>query len=615
MLAHLADVSIRSLLLALIAALALSALRRRRTAALQHAVWTAVVGGMLALFMLGAALPRMPLRVLTSPIVPSAAVALASPVLEALPAQGNDLPAPAPVARSIDWSEVALYAYAAITFVFLARFLTGIYLVRKLLAKSATVGDFRESALFAVPLTVGWLRPKILLPLEWREWDREKLDAVLAHEGAHVRRRDGLVAALAGINRCIFWFHPLAWLLERKLTLLAELACDESCVATVGNRESYARLLLDMARVVDGAHGRLQSHALTMAAPSHIRQRIDSILQEGRTFSRGLTWAGWATVALCGIPVVLGAGAVTLDRQPPLLQQAMTRLGVPVPPLLLVQEQPVPAVPAPRPTFEVASIRPSTGCDAGVGRGGGGGSSPSPGRLTVRCGTVASLIRDAYVTYANGLSRNSNSVPIEGGPAWINSDRYDINAKPADKASQEMMSGPMLQGLLEDRFMLKIHRETREVPSYELTVAKGGLKLKSFQVGSCTPLPARDLTKPPAPRAKLPAGQRYCGALGTPKGPNMALDIQGMSLDDFSKTLSLGLDRPVVNKTGITGMFDFHLEYAPDEVQHTLTDQQTTPTAPSIFTAVQEQLGLRLVPAKGSAEFLVIDHVERPSEN
>jgi len=94
-------------------------------------------------------------------------------------------------------------------------------LARRLLAKSNAMRSFFESELIAVPLTVGWLRPKILLPLKWRELDREKLDAVLAHEGAHVRRRDGLVAALAGINRCIFWFHPLAWWLERRLRFLA----------------------------------------------------------------------------------------------------------------------------------------------------------------------------------------------------------------------------------------------------------------------------------------------------------------------------------------------------------------------------------------------------------
>src|ERR1035441_8349332 len=122
------------------------------------------------------------------------------------------------------------------------------FLARKLLATARSIafsGANRvyESERVRVPVTVGWLRPGVLLPLEWRKWDREKLDAVLAHEGAHVRRRDGLVAALAGVNRCVLWFHPLAWILERKLAQLAEQACDESTVAALGDHRRYAQLL------------------------------------------------------------------------------------------------------------------------------------------------------------------------------------------------------------------------------------------------------------------------------------------------------------------------------------------------------------------------------------
>ena len=91
-----------------------------------------------------------------------------------------------------------------------------------------------ESERVAVPVAVGWLRPAVLLPIEWREWDQMKLDAVLAHEGAHVRRRDGLVAILAGVNRSLLWFHPLAWWIERRLALLADQACDEASVAQLG---------------------------------------------------------------------------------------------------------------------------------------------------------------------------------------------------------------------------------------------------------------------------------------------------------------------------------------------------------------------------------------------
>jgi len=123
-------------------------------------------------------------------------------------------------------------AYGTIALAFLAQFVTGMFLIRKLLATAHPVScsganDVYESEMIAVPFTVGWVRPRILLPANWRQWERGKLEAVLAHEGAHARRHDGLVAALAGLNRCIFWFHPLAWILQRKLALLAEQACDE----------------------------------------------------------------------------------------------------------------------------------------------------------------------------------------------------------------------------------------------------------------------------------------------------------------------------------------------------------------------------------------------------
>ncbi len=301
MLAHLADVSIRSTLLALVAALALWILRSKQSAALQHAVWTALVCGMLALFSFGQALPRLPLRVLANSAntsVPASSAASSALIIDEIP-QGSGVPAEgsAKAARQIDWRDIAVVAYFVIGFVFFAQFVTGMFLAARLLARSRQVGSFSESEFIAVPVTIGWIRPRIVLPLEWRTWDSEKLDAVLAHEGAHVRRRDGLTGMMAGINRCIFWFHPLAWWIERRLALLAEKACDDSCVATLGNRERYARLLLEMANAVDSRQGRLQRHALTMAAKSHLGQRIEALLQEKRMFSRGLTRTGWTAVA------------------------------------------------------------------------------------------------------------------------------------------------------------------------------------------------------------------------------------------------------------------------------------------------------------------------------
>jgi uncharacterized protein (TIGR03435 family) len=628
MLTHLADVSLRSLLLALPAAVVLRILRGRLTAAWQHAVLTAVLSGMLVLLAFGQALPRLPFRVFDGPAAPAPAAPLtltydpseAAPFLSA---------APPKTSRSIDWLGAAGYLYGAIAFTFLAQFVIGIFLVRKLTAKqtakSSPAQDFLESPLVAVPLTVGWLRPRILLPLEWRAWNREKLNAVLAHEGAHARRRDGLISALAAVNRCIFWFHPLAWMLERKLALLAEQACDEACVAALGDRERYAHLLLEMALVVDESQGRLRYHAFTMAAASHIRQRIDSLLQEGRTFSRGLTRKGWAAVTLCAIPLVWATGAVewVAEARP-------------------AQTAPQPAA---APKFEVASVKPckegetvssAAGGKKGGGRGGAG--TQSPDTLDLGCLPVRLLIRFAYLDQYNWLNPENN-LQLEGGPSWIDSERerYRIDAKADGPVGRAVMEGPMLQALLEDRFKLKVHRETRETPLYALTVANGGLKLKRAgdlsctepdaggpekdgkpfvplgciklqraEEGDCTP---RDLTQfPPPPRQ--PGDKPPCGVLrGLVGAHRVTTDLLGATMEQIARTLGAS-GRPVVDKTGLTDKFDFHIEFAPDDAEP--SDDADAP--PSIVAALQ-QLGLKLEPAKGPREFLVIDHVERPSEN
>jgi len=179
------------------------------------------------------------------------------------------------------------------------------------------------------------------------------------------------------------------------------------------------------------------------------------------------------------------------------------------------------------------------------------------------------------------------------------------------------MMGPMLQALLEDRFKLRIRRENREVPVYALTLAKGGPKLPAFQEGSCTPV---DFPRVPQPRPE--DGCMVLIRQGT--GSTLALQAPGTSLDGFTKLLYLAVDRPVIDKTGIQGLFDFHLEFAQQEATPAFrpggeplprpAEPADEPAAPSIFTAIQ-QLGLKLEPAKGPREFLVVDRVERPTGN
>ena len=149
-----------------------------------------------------------------------------------------------------------------------------------------------------------------------------------------------------------------------------------------------------------------------------------------------------------------------------------------------------------RPAIEVASVKPCQDTNAGRGgrRGGGGGPGAAAGHVLLNCMTVAQLIRLAYLQFPDGaqptldgprVSPRMLNQPLTGAPAWIDSERYTIDAKPETPQTMPMMRGPMMQALLEDRFQLKLHRETREVPVYALTVAKNGAKLAAPEKGKC----------------------------------------------------------------------------------------------------------------------------------
>ena len=276
---------------------------------------------------------------------------------------------------------------------------------------------------------------------------------------------------------------------------------------------------------------------------------------------------------------------------------------------VLLQAQP--ASPPATPKFDVVSIKP---CKLGVTKGG----DSSPGRLSIGCALLADvdntgLIQQAYNRYASGQLSSFGVIPIEGGPDWIHSETFEIDAKSDGHPSFQMMEGPMMQAILEDRFKLKIHRETRQGPVYELALGKGSPKLKPFQEGGCTPVVVgRSLPS-------LAGPQHYCRNMVSPR----SVDFEGGTLSMFAGLLNLILDRPVIDKTGITNYFEIHLKFSPDDSaapRPATTDPgspaaATAPDAPGIFQAIQEQLGLKLVPAKGPVDVLVIDHIERPSEN
>ncbi len=272
--------------------------------------------------------------------------------------------------------------------------------------------------------------------------------------------------------------------------------------------------------------------------------------------------------------------------------------------------------------FEVAAIKP---CKPAAGSL--GGTNPTPGRVTVNCMNLMFLIRQAYVMFANGkLNPPGKTVPIEKAPAWIESAFYTIEAKAQNAPPMGMMMGPMMQALLEDRFRLKIRSETREVPVYALTVSKGGPKLRAAPAGSCATL---DYNHPPAP---LPPGQRPPPLCKFARVTGRGFEVNGDTMSEFAEALSGRLDRDVVDKTGITGLFDFEVALYPDAPRANLPppgpgaappppapppppDPSDPGVALAAAQAALQKYGLRLESAKGPGRFLVIDSIEPPSEN
>jgi uncharacterized protein (TIGR03435 family) len=229
-----------------------------------------------------------------------------------------------------------------------------------------------------------------------------------------------------------------------------------------------------------------------------------------------------------------------------------------------------------------------------------------------------SLIQWAYVNFSDDRFNPSAAIPISGGPAWINSELYQIDAKTEAPQSWGITNGSMLRALVEDRFKLKIHRETREVPVYALTVAKGGPKLQRFKEGGCV---AFDRDHPPPPPERGKPFPRLCGMSQLTKN---GFDAYGVTMADFCKVLSDSLDRAAIDKTGVAGKFDIHLDLSPADLGHPVPElsdavaSATPPDAGDISSAVRnavQKLGLKLQAVKGPGEFLVIDHVVRPSQN
>jgi hypothetical protein len=298
---------------------------RIKSPAVRHAVWTGVVITMLLLPVLVAWGPEASLPIL-SPVAPDTERLLS---VHSTDRTNAEAPARASIPSNIagDPASLKRRTYATGAYLvglcwFLIRLGVGTLYVRKLLRTAILDQGRLTHPICATPITVGCLKPTAVLPAHWRQWPQDQLDAILLHEGEHIRRRDPLVQWVASLNRAVFWFHPLAWWLERRLSALAEEVCDEAVLSRGHDRRRYSKYLLEIARWAARARGRVTAIGMAMPGAS-LPLRIHQILDwtQPRHVPRMRLW--W-TVVLCAFAgATLAAGTLAPATQPAATSNAL----------------------------------------------------------------------------------------------------------------------------------------------------------------------------------------------------------------------------------------------------------------------------------------------------
>jgi uncharacterized protein (TIGR03435 family) len=609
--------------------------------------------------------------------VPSAMIKLAHPFLWST--QGIDpvavaLPSSAGVASSshhVGPSEIFILLWLCGLLFLLFRWSRDWWSIRTMLRAASRVSLPMDVPVLLTshriePGIVGIVSPVLLLPEQLIErLSPAQLRSILAHESCHVRRRDNLTAAMHMVVEAIFWFHPAVWWIERRLLEEREWACDETVLQLGNEAEIYAKSILNVCKMYT------QSPLACMSGVtgSDLKQRIFRIMTKQVALkldlSRKLLLSAVGIMAI-SVPVVFGLLHITevraqsapanpanpiaatwqgilhtnrdlrfvvkitkaddgtlrttfynIDGAPGGIPSISTTLNgsllkfelpfatyegtlnadgnsitgtwrqgqnplplnfaratnetkwtIPQPPTRLA-----PMAADANPTFEVATIKPS-GPDEHGPRYDFRGH-----RFSVIHASLSDLLKFSY-----GLQQSQ----IAKAQDWINSESYDISAEPDGEGEPSIKQWQsMVKKLMADRFQLKFHYEKQKQAVYMLTVARSGPKLTRSE-------------SDPSASVGLGFGPGNFGATNA-------------TMADVAEALGQGvLNRPVVDQTALTGRFNLRLTWAPDGL---VTATENPNALPDFFTAIQEQLGLKLVSTKAPVDVLVIDRVERPSPN
>lgn len=488
------------------------------------------------------------------------------------------------------WARWASAVYLAGLFWFVSRLLVGTWSARTLAAQATIVDGRLTNSRCATPVTIGFLRPHVVLPAAWQTWPPETLRAILAHEGEHVRRRDTVFLWLALLNRAVFWFHPLAWWLQRHLARLAEEACDTAVVAAGNDPVTYCRALLQCAEAAAVSGGRVSGVAMTMPG-SALPRRVRTILSatHGQSASRRrLACAAFLSV---GSAVVCVAAAPTMQAQAPAARDAVSAAEVVHP-----RNQDPPVLSVVKPHRDSASRSAL--------------AVPLNGMFRATNVTVMELIAAAYGGYLP-----LDAAHLLGLPSWAKTERFDVEARQEVTAPGEdrmdddavFAAFAMVRGVLAERFGVRAHEESRREAVYALVLA-GAAKLKPTTRDCEAIAKAGPFADPPPgvdPESWTPCGIRHRPG---------ELIATGGTMEQLTQRLAEGgVGRPVVDRTGLRGHYDFTVRWTP--FQGTDVSRDGIDSGPSIFAALPEQLGLKLQSDRAPVRVLVIDRVTRPTAN
>lgn len=527
------------------------------------------------------------------------------------------------------------------------------------------------------PCVFGIVRPLLLLPQGITErLTSTQLGTIIAHEMCHVRRRDNLTIAIHMIVEATFWFHPAVWWIKARLLEERERACDEAVLQSGNNADLYAESILNVCRFyaerplacaagVTGSNLKrrivrimteqvthklhfTQKVLLTVAGTIALAIplifgliRVDKAHAQttAESQSQGIVgnWQGTLNVGKelrLVVKIVqddkdtykatlysIDQGGMGIPADATTLQGGMFKMSVkaiggsyegklspdgksiagtwtqgsplalnlarttPETEWAIPEKPPLPPMDAnASPSFEVVTIKPSNPDDQRKGIIVG-----PDGLLKAFNNSLADLISFTY-----GVQQKQ----LVGASGWMATEKYDVVGKPDGQgAPSDKQWKEMLQKMLADRFQLKFHHDRKELSVYVLGVAKSGPKL----------------TKSGADPNSLPA--LFFRGYGQ-------LVVRNATIGDFSGLILQGsvLDRPVLDQTGISEKYDFTLDWMPDDSQFPMFGGKLPPapegfSAPNLYTALQEQLGLKLEATKAPADVLVIDHVEKPSAN